>query len=366
MSPMTPEFQQKLQAVVVKWDGFIAKVNERVQAAIAEADEGLDQLIAAHALDYGPMGAAFTALQTRFHGLGSKVSDAWDKISEELDGIEDEFDPKSKEDREGFRAVEDEQRAKYDTFRENVDESYAYIQSKKTSDWARSLYNQAVAEVQQSVTCTQCGSPFDQAVYHQAINVTCPSCGSVNAVSPGLATALYFGTGVHALADEQCWHEWKAQKAAEDAYNVWRQPTETDLQQYHAAARAYWIKYYQLTVQMNPGFTEPIEEAVAKKMKHFTAWDQPVEQQKRQFFQQLVEAVATEKKATVREVAEARPHHVDLDECAECVAEHCGRALFKLWSQVHWELDNKDGDKDEMKEWMKDQRDWHKERFTKP
>ena len=57
---------------------------QRLQQVHDEAEEGMDQLIAMHTTDYGPIGAGFTALQTRFHGLGQKVSDAWDKIDQNV------------------------------------------------------------------------------------------------------------------------------------------------------------------------------------------------------------------------------------------------------------------------------------------
>jgi len=352
MSAMSEKFASQLQPVVAKWDGFLAKVEQRLQEVHAEAEAGMDQLIAMHTTDYGPIGAGFTALQTRYHGLGTKVSDAWEKIEEQLEEINDQKESRKSEELDAYYELEDQQRAKYDALYEKVDLQYQYLAVKKSADWARQLYPLAQAEIQTEKACTQCGAPFQQTVYHQAVNLTCPHCGSVNSCNPGMATAMYFGSGVHNLAEEQCWAEKMAELKADKALSDWRHPTQFDFQTRLDAAQAFWDKYFAVTQQLNPGFDQPLAEAAADKMKHFTAWDQGVDREKRIYLSQAVEAAANKDPDTMRQVAASRPHHVDWTDVGECIGEHLGRRqckwFLKIWHEVK-------GEKRDKKKWVNEE-----------
>ncbi len=352
MSPMSEKFASQLQPVVAKWDGFLAKVEQRLQEIYVEAEAGMDQLITMHTTDYGPIGAGFTALQTRFGGLSRKVSDTWDKIDEMLDEINDQKENRKDEDRDAFDLLRDQQRDKYEALNEKVDLGYQYLAIKKSADWARQLYPLSQAEIQQEKACTQCGAPFQQTVYHQAVNLTCPHCGSVNGCNPGIATAMYFGSGVHALAEEQCWAEQEAELKAQNTLDAWRHPTQVDLQSRLDAAQVYWDKYYQVTKQLNPGFDQPLDQAAAAKMKHFTGWDQPVEKEKRVYLAQAVAAATNKDPDAMRQIAANRPHHVDWTDTAECIGEHLGtrqcKWFLKLWHEVK-------GEKRDKKKWVNEE-----------
>ena len=82
LTHLSPQFQQELQPLMVRWAPFVQKVNTRVDDVIAEANEGMDGLIATHATDFGPMGAAFGALQARFRGIEKKVGEAAEQIEQ--------------------------------------------------------------------------------------------------------------------------------------------------------------------------------------------------------------------------------------------------------------------------------------------
>ncbi len=352
MSPMSEDFSNQLRPVVAKWDGFIAKVEQRLQDVQAEAEAGMDQLIATYTMDYGPIGAGFTALQSRFSGLRQKVSDAWDKISEELDEVNDQKENRKDEDSDGFYALSDQQREKYDALSEKIDLMYQHLAVNKSADWARQLQPLAQVELQTEKSCTQCGAPFQQTLYHQAVNLTCPHCGSVNSYNPGLATGMYYGLGVHSLAEELCWDDKMAQLKAEKAFEQWRHPTQLDFQARVDAAQTYWDHYYHVTKELNPGFDQPVGEAAAAKMKHIFAWDQPVDREKRIYLQQAVEAASNKDPDAMRQVAANRPHHVDWTDTGECIAERLGRKkckwFLKIWHEVK-------GEKRDKKEWVNEE-----------
>ncbi|MBI2392705.1 MAG: hypothetical protein HYV09_24175 [Deltaproteobacteria bacterium] len=317
---LSPALKARAQAVKTKWDGFVPKIDARVQEVLAEADAGLDELIALHGNDPGPMGAAFSALQVRFRGLGQKLDEAWEKIDGELDQVRDDAD--SARDHEALGHLWAELRASYAQAKERIDLAYEGIYTRKNAAWGRALWSQAQRDSQQPVACVKCGAAIQQTVFHQSSNLTCAHCGAVNQLHPGMAAGLLFqGQGLHALAHEQAWNEWLAMHRAEQAYNGHRVPITRDRDALLAAARAYWTRYYVAFQQMHPGFAEAfgsVQQAVDARLAQHSAWDAPVEVQRRAQYQAVVDAAATgDRGAIQRAVAGA-----DLDDAVRCVFEH--------------------------------------------
>lgn len=321
MTQLPPAVQARLQLIVQKWDGFVAKVGHRSQEILAEAQEGIDQILAQYPTDAGPMGTAMTAVQTRFHGLHQKVSDSWDKIGEELEEVEGD-DDLSPEAYRAMCAVTDEMHRKYEVLLEQIDMQYAWLEMRKQADWGRRLWDIAQQEIQQPLTCSQCGAPFQNTVYWVATNMNCPHCGSVNSVHPGMAAGLFYqGLGVHALSHEQAWDQWMAQQSAEKQYKDRRHQTAGDHHQWLRAAHAYWTKYYETSKQMNPGFTQAVEEAVANRLAQYTSFEQPLERMHRDFFQALCQTAAQRDPGALVGLLGNMPNGVDLNDCAECLVE---------------------------------------------
>jgi hypothetical protein len=292
---MSPNLRAPAEAVKTKWDGFVPKIDARVNEVLVEADQGLDELISQHGLDPGPMGAAFSALQVRFRGLGQKLDEAWSKIDGELDQVRDKA--QSAKDHEALGQLRAGMRASYGQAKDRIDLAYEGVQTRKNAQWARTLYTQAQRDSQQPVQCTKCGGGIQQTVFHQSSNVNCGHCGAVNQLHPGMAAGLFFQLiGLHALSHEQAYPEWLAMFRAEKAYHGFRVPITRDREALLAAAHAYWTKYYTAQRTMHPGFDETfgsIEKAVNAKLTHYGAWDPPIDQMTRAKFQVLVDTVAT-------------------------------------------------------------------------
>jgi len=292
---MSPQIRGQASAVKQKWDGFVPKIDARVQEVISEADGGLDELIGAHGLDPGPLGAAFTALQVRFRGLGQKLDEAWEKIDRELDQVNDAAD--SSKDLEALGHLWAAMRATYQQAKDRIDLAYEDVQTRKNADWARHLWSQAQRDSLQPVACVKCGGGIQQTIFHQSSNVNCAHCGAVNQLHPGMAAGLLFGGGgLHALSHQAAWNEWLAMFKAEKRYNDFRVPTTRDREALLAAARAYWTKYYDTYRQAHPGFDEAhgsLQKAIDSKLAHYGAWDPPIDQMTRAKYQVLVEAAAT-------------------------------------------------------------------------
>lgn len=317
---LSPGVKPKAEAVKAKWDGFVPKIDVRVQEVTSEADAGLDELIEQYALDPGPMGAAFTALQVRFRGLAQKLDEAWSKIDNELDGIRDGID--SGRDHEALSGLWAQMSAAHQQARERIDLAYESVQTRKNATWARNLWTAAERDSRQPVSCVKCGAGVQQTVFHQSSNVNCTHCGAVNQLHPGMAAGLLFGGGgLHALAHEQAWNEWIAMTRAEKTFQNFRVPTTHDRSAMIAAARVYWTKYYTTFQQLHPGFAEAfgsVEKAAEAKLAHATAYDPPVEVQTRARFQAVLDAARTGDRATVQRAVKTD----DLDDAVRCVFEH--------------------------------------------
>jgi hypothetical protein len=317
---LSAKVKPKAEAVKNKWDGFVPKIDARVQEVIAEADVGLDELIEQYALDPGPMGAAFSALQVRFRGLAQKLDEAWSKIDHELDQVRDEVD--SGKDHEALSGLWAQMSATHQQARERIDFAYESVQTRKNAQWARNLWQYAQRDAQTPTACVKCGAGVQTTVFHQSSNVSCTHCGAINQLHPGMAAGLLFGGGgAHALAHEGAWNEWMAMTRAEKTFQNFRVPTTRDRDAYLQAARAYWMKYYQAYSQMHPGFAEAfgsVEKAAEAKMAHYTAYDPPVSVQERARFQQVLDAARTGDRATIERAVQG----VDLDDAVRCAFEH--------------------------------------------
>lgn len=351
---LSPAIRQEVEPTWNKWPGFVEKFNARVQEVVGEADAGLDQLIEQHATDWGPMGAAFGVLQSRIHGLDTKLDEAGTKLEELLWEILFRDDT-SQQDCDILSALHDEICRQLAAQRDALEMTYETLQTRKQGDWARRLYQLAQQELGAGINCSNCGSPFSLKVTWQASNETCPHCDAVNSVSPGPASYAYFGAGVHHLAHEQAFQEWVAEHRAKDAFDKFRHPTAYDHWQYLNSARAYYTKYYQVTQQLHPGFVEShgsVEQAAEAKLAHYTAYDPPVEQQTRDFFGRMLDAARRQDMAALQQALGTMPQNVDLDECAEAAMERRDQAAARLILNIKYDTEGEDEPREA---WLREQ-----------
>ncbi len=341
---LSPGIRQEVEPMWLKWPGFVQSFNARVQEVVAEAEAGLDQLIEQHALDPGPMGAAFSALQSRFHGLSTKMEEASSKIEDMLWEIlfRDDISP---QDSGVLSQLYDDICRQQREQEVALEMTYESLQTRKNAQWARQLFQHAQQEVGKGMTCSNCGSPFTLKVTWQATNETCPHCDAVNSVSPGMASYSYYGQGVHALAHEQAFGHWQAEYRAKETFDKFRHPTAYDHWQYLQAARTYWTKYYEATQQMHPGFVATfgsVETAAEAKLKHYTAHDPAVDQQHRDFFGQMVDAARRQDAAALQQILSTMPDGVDLDECAEAAVERQDQQAARLILNLKYDMEDED------------------------
>ena len=341
---LSPHLQQEIGPLLARWSPFVQKVSTRVNEVIAEADQGLDGLIADHAIDFGPMGAAFGALQARFKGIENKVGVAADQIEEPLwemmfrDGL-------SPQDSQVLGHLHTLITREEQQLRDHVEMRYEELHMRKSADWSRALHRLAQSERSSELSCNQCGSPFQPKVWWKSSNEICPHCRAVNELSPGVATVTYFGQGAHALSHEAAWGAWQAEQQAKAAYDRLRHPTAYDHWHWLQAARAYWTAYYQHYQSMHPGFLEAygsIEAAVEAKLKHYTAHDPPVEQQKRDFMGHVMHAANQGNVAQVQQLVQSFPQGIDLDDCAEAAVERHDTQAATLFLNLRYDHEQQD------------------------
>jgi hypothetical protein len=351
---LSPALQQEVQPLWAKWPTFLEKLKARVNDVVAEAQAGLDQLIEQHTTDDGPMGAAFSALQARFHGLREKLDQAATKLEELLWDIIFRDDV-SQQDCDVASRLHAEISRQRDECDQLLEHTYEQLQTQKRADWARKLSEIVRAEHRTEVECSNCGSPFQLQVYWQASNEPCPHCKAVNSLNPSTAAYSFYQAGVHALAHEQAYAEWFAEQRAKAALDRFRHPTAYDHWQYLQAARTYWGKYYQATQQLHPGFAashDGVEQAVEAKLAHYTTHDGVPEQQERQFYGELLEALQRRNEAEVRQFLDRRPSSVDVDECARMAMEHDDRVGAALLLGIQHALEDEDEPREQ---WVRDE-----------
>ena len=356
MAELKPHLQQKVQPTLQRWEAFVAKVNQRVSDVMQEAQVGLDQLIATHATDAGPMGTALGAVQARFRGIDDKVDTAWEQVEELLEEPLEEIldeDDLPQDDFDAVYGLQERLRGEYDNLREHIENQYAWLEMRNQAAWARRLYELVHEEAQKGLNCSQCGGSIENTTFWMASNITCPNCQSVNSVQPGMAAGLFYqGIGLHALSHEQGWNEWLAEQSAKKAYDNRRHQTAGDHSRWLDAARVYWSKYYETTKSMNPGFTQEVTEAVDNRIAQYTSFEPPLSAMQRDFFEKVCAAAAARDQAALQAALQDIPTGVDVEEATECVYEHGDRdGAILLLQHRH----TTEGDGDRKGPWIREQ-----------
>lgn len=349
LDQLSPALKTRTAAVIQKWEGFLGKVGARVDEAVQEADVGLNEIIAAHTTDPGPLGAAFSALQARFRGLQTKVTEAWEKIDGELDAIRNDAEGK---DIEFMSRIWSQMSKSHRDWRYDIDLKYERLTIQKEADLARALQQQGEQEKATMVKCHHCGAPLKVDTWWQASNVTCGACKAVNSVSPGPGIVyFYMGNGAHALVRERTQDAVFAHMHAERAYKALRIPTESDYQRYIAAARAMYAAYYQTMAATNPAFSADVNEQIEAKMSHYSHYDSGSDKKARAANERMLQlAIAGDRAGLAAHVAASK---LDLGECLYAAAERGQAGARDVLLELQYAAD---GDGDPKGPWLAEQK----------
>lgn len=175
-------------ALIQRWQGFIAKINGRLQEIMSESEQGMQGLFAQHPDDFLPVTNAMSGLDARVRVLRDKLQDTWDQQ------VEDKFSDAGIIDR-GLDMKSD---AEFE-----IDWSWAAWKARIAADFYRRLEPAAQAAAAVPVHCSQCGMPLQRTSYAELVAIACPGCNAVNQVAPTKDMVAYWGGMPRAFADEQ-------------------------------------------------------------------------------------------------------------------------------------------------------------------
>lgn len=185
---------EELEAVRTRWDGFLARIRERVEEILGEAGPGCMTVFEQGGFDPFTMGNVFPAIRTRLLDLSAKAEDAWFQ----------QVDPAFERTEAYNRQVLDTEHAKLERLREWITYAFDDFEIRTKADASRILWARLSPKLPKDLRCTQCGSPVEIPLTFTAQNMRCRSCKSVNTFEPGEARILD-SFAIRCLAHEEAW-----------------------------------------------------------------------------------------------------------------------------------------------------------------
>jgi hypothetical protein len=247
------------QAVVQRWEAFLAQVKERFLAIMHEAREGCPQLFEQVGYDPVPMGTAWGAIDRRASDLESKIEDTWDKQVDAA--FENAGAPP---------LVIEQERMKGEALRDFIGLERDRNRIAIHADAGRVLFQRAISELERPFACTQCGAPLEVPFTFRALNLRCPYCSAVNGFEPGMRMR-YGEILIHPLCEEAAWNEYVAMRQADSAVRRTRSDEMTiDLlkRQEHAQI-AFWRAYLGARARYLPDTAQAFEADLRGRMRAF-------------------------------------------------------------------------------------------------
>jgi phage FluMu protein Com len=254
-------------ALIQRWQGFIAKILDRLQEIMTESEQGMLGLFAAHPNDFLPITNAMSGLDARVRVLKDKLQETWDAQ------VHDKFIEAGIQDTGLDMKADAEQQ---------LDWTWTEWKARITGDFYRRLEPAARAAAAQPVQCSQCGMQLARQSYAEVVAVTCPGCGAVNQISPSKDMFTYYGGMPMAFADEQTValrREIEAFRAGCDRWRRDRNWAPEPLEHYERweqMERNFWVTHTKIRCQLAG---KPFDQAlVDARMQQFIKWSLECEQ----------------------------------------------------------------------------------------
>lgn len=183
----------EIRALQARWDAFHAKIRNRAEAILAEAEPGCLAVFEQGGFDPFTMSNVLPAVKRRLQDLMTTVEEAW----------HDQVDPAF--DRAGADSETTAgEHAKMQCLRDWTERRLESFEIRLHGAASRILWARLAAAVPTHRNCTQCGSPMELPKSFTVVSVTCPSCRSVNTWDPGPA-AILDAYAIRHLAHEAVW-----------------------------------------------------------------------------------------------------------------------------------------------------------------
>lgn len=247
-----------LNAVIARWDKFLATSYERFRDILAEAEAGCAQLLAEADHDTQAFSNAWGAMEMRCKNLSMKVSDTWnDKVCD----LFDEADaPAEIEHREQQKGLDLEERMAVEL---------EGMRIKVFADAARAVWQRALQEAPESLSCSQCAAPMQVPGTLSAVNVSCPHCSAVVTYEPGMRLRSIEHFCVHPLCEEVAWPQWLARHQAEKARHDARDETLDLLKAHEKAYIEYLQAYLGMRARLLPHLAGEYDKDLRGRMQQF-------------------------------------------------------------------------------------------------
>lgn len=229
------------QALVTRWDGFLAKIKERYNEVINSAKEPIQEMILGLEYDSIVLHNVLNGLKNQsVFQLDKKINEAWEKMENEAEKLGINY------------GLLDGPREKSEKTSKWMWDEFERFSVKTFADAARQIEKNIRAVVDENAihNCISCAGQLPVEVWSfQAVNVVCPNCGSVNTYEPDGRVRAYEGC-IGAYAQEYAVEEWI--KHGDDNKN----------------SAAYYKKYYTFFIEHLPQRKEHYERLMNDKLNN--------------------------------------------------------------------------------------------------
>lgn len=240
MSENSPEYQ----ALVNRWDGFLAKIKDRFNEVLNMSKEPLQELISGLEYDSIVVHNALQGIKNEsVYQLDKKINEAWEKMDAEMDKLDVNYNLVSPHREKGATTS----RWMWDEFERFSVKTFADA-SRQIEKNIRSVVDENAIH-----NCVSCAGQLPVEIWaFQAVNVICPNCGSVNTYEPDGRVRAMEGV-IAAYAQEHAMEEWVKLLDSDDKKDN----------------AAYYKKYYEFIIEKLPQRKEHYERLMNDKLTNF-------------------------------------------------------------------------------------------------
>jgi hypothetical protein len=229
-------------SALLRWDGFLAQLQQRAADIRAEAAAAMRQSIASVARggDILPLSHQWSAINARLSELERRVDDTWHaKVLDALveEGISSE---------EINHAIIKGRRIAH-----AMEDAGEELEHELFAELAHALYQNGVAATK-PITCSGCRTQLMPPVAYRVIEIGC-ACGAKTIYTPNQLLMDAGATATHHVPQHACVVQWRAMQAAGQAVTEVRPPVPLQLlKAYEAAQITYWRAYFTQRATIEP------------------------------------------------------------------------------------------------------------------